>query len=117
MHILILDDNLMTASAVQSQLWTHGHTGTIVASPAHAREVLRMEAPRLTIINLAAKSFDGTDAVRAVRADAAHGHVRLIGFCGHTDQDRRARAYEAGADLVITNSQALKQLNDVITSP
>jgi DNA-binding response OmpR family regulator len=118
-HVLILDDNLMTSSAVQSQLWTHGHTASVVGSPAHALEVLRMEAPLLAIVNLVARSFDAIDAIRSVRA-AAPERIRLLAFCGHTDQDRRARAYAAGADLVITNSQALKQLNDVlrdVTSP
>jgi len=115
-HVLILDDNLMTSSAVQSQLWTHGHTASIVASAEHALDVLRMEAPQAAIVNLAAHGFNAADAIRVLRTDAAHGRVRIIGFCGHTDQVRRTGALEAGADLVITNAQALKTLNDVIQS-
>lgn len=114
MHVLILDDNLMSASAVQSQLWTHGHTASIVASAKHAVDVLRREAPQAAIVNLAAHGFDATEAIRALRTDAAHGRVRIVAFCGHTDQVRRAGAYEAGADLVITNFQALKTLTDVL---
>lgn len=115
MFVLILDDNLMTSSAVQSQLWTHGHTASIVASAAHALDVLRMEAPQLAIVNLVARSFDGAEAIRAIRGATVQRQVRIVAFCGHTDQDRRTRAYDAGADLVVTNSQALKQLTEFMT--
>jgi DNA-binding response OmpR family regulator len=114
MFVLILDDNLMTASAIERQLWTQGHTATTVGSAPHALDVLRMQGPQVAIVNLAAHGFGGSDAIRILRADAARGRVRIIGFCGHTDRVRRTGALEAGADLVITNAQALKALTDVI---
>lgn len=114
MQVLIIDDNLMTASAVQSQLWQQGHTATTVGSASQALDALRMQAPELAIVNLSARGFDTVEAIRALRGDAVRGGVRIVGFCGHTDQLRRTRAYEAGADLVITNAQALKKLTDVL---
>jgi len=114
MFILILDDNLMTASAIERQLWKAGHTATTVGSAAHGLEVLRMQDPQVAIVNLAARGFDAVDAIRTLRGSTAGNRVRIIGFCGHTDQLRRTRAYDAGADLVITNAQALKMLIDVL---
>lgn len=114
MHVLIVDDNLMTASALQHQLWQQGHTATTVAAAAAAVDALRMQAPGLAIVNLTAREFDALEAIRSLRNDTARGQVRIIGFCGHTDQVRRTGALDAGADLVITNGQALKKLHDVM---
>ncbi|MGH2347932.1 MAG: response regulator [bacterium] len=114
MHVLIVDDNLITASAIQTQLWTQGHTATTVGSARHALDVLRMQGPHVAIVNLAAHGFDAAEAIQTLRGDPAQGRVRIIGFCGHTDQIRRSGALDAGADLVITNAQALKTLTDVM---
>lgn len=113
MLVLVFDDNLLTSASLLDQLAHAGHDAIVAATIEQARQDVP-HRPHAVLINLMARTFDPPALIRQLRGDPALGAGRLIGFCGHLEQTRRAQALEAGCDHVITNAQALKQLNETL---
>lgn len=113
MLVLIFDDNLLTSASVLDQLRRSGHEAVIVGTIQEARQAVPRR-PDVVLINLMARAFDPPALIRQLRAEPAFTSGRVVGYCGHLEHTRRARALDAGCHHVISNAQALRQLNETL---
>ncbi len=116
MHILVVDDNLLSSTTVLDQLQRAGHSPVVAAQLPEALFAAQQQPPDLILINLAATAFDPPNLIKAIRTDPGLRNCRVVGFCGHLEHARRASALEAGCDQVITNAVALRQLAVVLAT-
>lgn len=111
--MLIVDDNLLTSSALVEQLRRAGHETIVAGTASQALQPTR-RPPDVVLVNLTARAFHPPALVQEFRARSALRDSQIIGFCGHLETALRAAALEAGCDQVITNAQALRQLNHTL---
>lgn len=110
MLVLIFDDNLLSSASLVTQLRSGGHEVITAGTVQEARRVVPRR-PDAIVVNLVARAFDPPALIQQLRNDPAMHGARIIGFCGHLEHLRRAKALEAGCHHIISNAQAYKQLS------
>ncbi len=91
-HILLVEDDPITAASIESGLLKAGFPPvTIVSTGEEAIETALVQPPELilTDIQLAGR-VNGIEAVEQIRA--AHGNIPVIFFTAFVDADYRSRA-------------------------
>lgn len=109
MHVLIVDDNLLSCTRLLHQVRQAGWSASGCGA-GQALEGARRRRPDVIVVNLAARSPDPLALIRSVRAEPDLAAIRLLGFCSHTDTARRRAAAEAGCDRVATNASVARDL-------
>ncbi len=110
MTVLVLDDNLLSRTAILNQLRRSGHAPELASNIPEALAAATQHHPHFVLINLAATTFDPLVLIQAFRKDPHLSPCPLVGFCGHLEHARQTSAREAGCHYIITNAQALRQL-------
>jgi|GEM_PF-2200952 len=103
----LLDDNLMSAVRVQSQLQRAGyHVRTLrELSPADT-------APDLVLINLGSRSLGGIEKIET--SQTQFPQAKVFGYCGHTEVELRKAAKAAGMKRIFTNEEAMMELAQLL---
>lgn len=112
-QVVVADDDLLFSSNVSASVARLGYRPVVVRSETALQASLR-HVPRAVIVNLAARGFDATEAIRRIKHDAATRDIPLLGFCGHRDVDRARAAKAAGCDAVTTNGVVAADLQRVL---
>ena len=99
---LLLDDNLMSAARVRSQL------ERLCYRVQTARQVPNGIAPQLVIINLGSRALNGVTLIATCLE--LFSTARVLGFCGHAEIEIRRNAKQAGLNRILTNDEALTDL-------
>jgi hypothetical protein len=100
-RVVAVVPDLLFGSKVQGMLAAAGHEVELVGSPDDARS----RAADVVIVDLTAGEPDVTGIV---------GRVRTLAFYSHVDADVRARAEEAGYDLVVPRSRMAREGPDLV---
>jgi DNA-binding NarL/FixJ family response regulator len=104
MRVVAVFDDLLLGSNVLGMLRAGGHeaqlSGGAGADPRGAQ---------VLIVDLAAASFDGVELVEQLRGDGWLEGVRTLGVYSHVDAQTRARATEAGLDMVVPRSRLARE--------
>ena len=104
MRVVAFVPDLLFGSGVVSSLRAAGHEPILVGDPdALARE---LPGSRLVIVDLTA---DVTERIEAVQAAARSAGVPTLAFYSHVEADVRARAEQAGFDLVVPRSRMARE--------
>ena len=109
MHVLVVDDNLLSCTRLLHQAREAGWS-TARCGAGQALTGARHRRPDVIVVNLVTRSDDPTDLIRALKADPDLAGIPVLGFCGHTDTSRRRAAADAGCDRVATNSAVTGRL-------
>ncbi|MDQ3813073.1 MAG: response regulator [Armatimonadota bacterium] len=111
---LLLDDNLMSTMRVQPQLERMGYrVRTARTVPEVAADETAAETPQLVLINLGSRNLNGVSLVKIGKE--RYPAARVIGFCGHLETEIRRAARAAGIDRILTNDQALSDLERTLS--
>lgn len=70
--------------------------------------------PFLIVIDLSTKMGDINGAIRALKADPALKHIRVLAYGDHRNESLLESARQAGADLVTSNNAVGAHLEEVI---
>jgi CheY-like chemotaxis protein len=118
-RVLALTRDLMFGSRVQSGLTAAGHEVQLQGDAVLVRELL---APRpagdpvaVLIVDLTDAELDGAGALEALRERGALEGVRTLAFYSHVEADTRARAEQAGFDLVVPRSRMAREGAELLT--
>jgi CheY-like chemotaxis protein len=116
MFILIVDDNLLSATRLLAQVQQAGWQAKAVGLGAEGLMVARQHRPAAIVVNLAPTREDPTLLIRALKAEPDLADTPVLGFSGHREVVRREAAIAAGCDQVVTNSAVSSQLPALITA-
>ena len=100
-RVVAVVPDLLFGSKVQGMLAAAGHEVELVGSADQARS----RAADVVIVDLTAGEPDATGIV---------GRVPTLAFYSHVDTDVRARAQEAGYDLVVPRSRMAREGADLV---
>ncbi|MFL5835626.1 MAG: hypothetical protein ACJ76K_03435 [Solirubrobacteraceae bacterium] len=100
-RVVAVVPDLLFGSKVQGMLAAAGHEVELVGSAEEARS----RAADVVIVDLTAGEPDVTGIV---------GRVPTLAFYSHVDADVRARAEEAGYDLVVPRSRMAREGPDLV---
>ena len=106
-RVLALFDDLLLGSNVLGMLRAAGHDAELLAGGEQARAGAAGAA--VLIVDLASPATDGVALVRSLRETGELGETRTLGVYAHVDADTRARALEAGFDLVVPRSRLARE--------
>jgi PAS domain S-box-containing protein len=113
-RVLLIDDNVDHAEAMQCALELSGHEVRIALDGASGIELARGFAPEVIVSDIGLPRMDGCAVARAIRADRALRDVYLIALSGFTRPEDIERSANAGFDRQFGKPTAFEELDDVI---
>ena len=114
-QVVVADDDLLFSSTLSASVARLGYRAVVVRSDAALNASLQ-HGPRAVIVNLAARGFDATEAIRRIKGDVTTRGIPLLGFCGHRDVERARAAKAAGCDAVTTNGVVAADLPRILAA-
>jgi two-component system nitrate/nitrite response regulator NarL len=95
MRILLCDDHVLLAEALESLLTIAGHDVVVTARPQETITMVAAEAPDVCVLDLGFPDGDGIGLVRAVREAAPD--TKILVLSGQRDPDLVRTAIDLGA--------------------
>jgi CheY-like chemotaxis protein len=111
MEIVLLSNDLMVVSHVQSAAAKIGATVRMAATAADAVRSCTRDAAHALLIDLAMPGMD-LEFVRALKATADSPHI--IAFGPHVHKERLATARAAGCDRVISRGEFFSAIDAIL---
>lgn len=111
-RVLVLTADLLFGSRVQGDLAAGGHEVELIGAEAGLRARLGdpSAAPaRVLIADLTDDRLDGSAVREALAADGLLEGVATLAFYSHVDASVRARAEQAGFDLIVARSRMARE--------
>jgi DNA-binding NarL/FixJ family response regulator len=106
-RVVALVPDLLFGSKVQSMLAAAGHDVELCPDEALARA----KAPDadVFVVDLTTDEIDGATLVESMAMGHELAGARTLGFYSHVEAETRARAHEAGFDLVVPRSRMARE--------
>lgn len=101
-RVLVVDDNVDAARALQRLLDLKGHTAEVAHDGRTALAVLERFEAELVLLDLGLPGLDGLDVARLIRSRPGGGTIRIVAVTGWGQDEDRARTREAGFDEHLT---------------
>ncbi len=112
MHVLVVEDDKVTAKLVEHFLETRMFKPHVVSSAEDGLEILEKEIPDFIILDISLPGMDGLEAARKIRQHENLQHIPIIMFTS----DSRASSVLASREAAV-NSYVLKPFDsDILES-
>jgi len=111
-RVLALVPDLLFGSRVQGSLLAAGHEVELIGDEAALRGRLEDAAQRpvaVLVVDLTNEDLDGASIVESLAGGGLLAQIRTLGFYSHVDAPARARAEQAGFDLVVPRSRMARE--------
>ena len=106
MNVLLLDDNLMSATRIENGLRAAKcQVVTVRRAPDANDDAGDFD---LILFNLGSRSLDGVSQIAEWRA--RYAGVQIWAFCGHREVERWRAARAAGVEKILTNEVAMTEI-------
>ncbi|KNZ70670.1 response regulator receiver modulated diguanylate cyclase [Thermincola ferriacetica] len=109
-HILIVEDNPLTANQLKSFLETVGYKVSLCLNAEQARNFLTEETPDLIILDIILPDTDGYELCRWIREETRLRLIPIIFVSAKDGLDDKVLGLQAGGDDYITKPFAMEEL-------
>lgn len=109
-RVLIVDDNAAAARLLANQLSEHGLEARAATEAEEAVAIALAFAPTVVVLDLFLRGTSGLDLARALRADPQAGYTAIIVLSGHSGDEYRERARNAGCDFYLVKPCPAEEL-------
>ncbi|MGI9097938.1 MAG: hypothetical protein ACR2H2_05505 [Solirubrobacteraceae bacterium] len=106
-HVVAHVPDLLFGSKVEGMLAAAGHDVTLVGSESGVRDAL--SGSDVLVVDLFFDADTGIALLEGLKADGTLGEARALASYAHTAPDVRARALQAGFDLVVPRSRMARE--------
>lgn len=116
-RVLIVEDNLIAARAIQSTLNRLGYTSDIAENGMKAIKIVQHHDYDLILMDIGLPDIDGITTAKRIRAlEALNGsQIPIIALTGHaSDSDKREKALEAGMQDVFSKPLPPSKLESIL---
>jgi CheY-like chemotaxis protein len=113
-RILVVEDNIDSAEAMQLLLEGMGHSVTVVHDGAEALAVAMRLRPDVVLLDFGLPGVDGYELARRLRDAPETQAAHLVAVTGYGQQKDRARSLEAGFDMHLVKPVDPAQLREVV---
>lgn len=97
-RILLVEDNEMNRDMLSRRLQRKGYEVSLAVDGAEGVAKAAAELPDLILMDVSLPVFDGLEATRRLKGDAATRGIPVIALTAHAMEGDRAKALEAGCD-------------------
>jgi CheY-like chemotaxis protein len=94
--LLVADDHTDSAELLEVLLANKGAEVRTANTASAALEVLESFKPSVLLLDISLPDMDGYELLREIRSLEGLGEVAAVAVTGHTSEDDRAKAEEAG---------------------
>lgn len=108
--VVLLTDDLMFGSKVESMIRATGAEPKLTAIPADALAALAEPSASMLIVDLVSDGFDG------IAMPASADGKPVLGYYAHTDDDVRRAALDAGFTQVVPRSRMVREGDTLIAA-
>ena len=113
-RVLVVEDNVDSADAMQMLLEGMGHSVTVVNDGADALQVAKEVRPDVVLLDIGLPGVDGYELAKRLR-DAPETHAaHLVAVTGYGQQKDRARSLQAGFDMHLVKPVDPARLREVV---
>jgi DNA-binding response OmpR family regulator len=116
--ILVVDDELHIATAVQFLLDQEGFTTTTASNGAEAVEKAKAFTPDLIVMDVMMPIMDGFEAAMEIRKDESMSDMKIIFLTAKTTEQDKLQGYRSGADWYLTkpfdNEDLIERVRDLV---
>ena len=113
-HILVVDDNLDSATAMAMMLEFLGNEVRMAHDGLEAIKEAEQYRPDVVLMDVGMPRLNGYEATRRIRAEPWARDVFIIALTGWGQEDDRARSHEAGCDGHLVKPVNLPDLEDLL---
>jgi PAS domain S-box-containing protein len=98
-RILVVDDNVDAAMALNLLLKSLGHETCMAYDGAQALKIAAEFRPDIVLLDIGMPGLDGYEVARQLRQLRQAGYLRIVAITGWGQESDRQRSHEAGFDL------------------
>jgi CheY-like chemotaxis protein len=102
LDVLVVEEDPLTARFLVSTLEASGYRVTHLPDGQQALQVLRQKLFGLVLLDAEVPTIDGYDLLEKLRLEPKHRHTPVLMLSGKTQENDVVRAFELGADDVVT---------------
>ena len=113
-RILVVEDNVDAAEAMQLVLEDMGHSVTVVNDGADALRVALELKPEIILLDIGLPGMDGYQLAQRLRDTPETRGAQLVAVTGYGQLKDRARSLEAGFDMHLVKPVDPAQLREVL---
>ncbi len=95
-NILIVDDDDITLSILESTLGDEGYTTTKATNGLEAIVIVNEKAPQLILLDINMPGINGYETCRQLKADPKTAYIPIIFITADDDDDSICQSFEAG---------------------
>ena len=112
--VLVVDDNLATATALADLLQLSGFEVVAAHDGFEAIAAARRQLPEIVLLDIGLPGQDGYQVVHQLRQEEGVRHARIIAITGYGEDQARRRSREAGFDFHLVKPVDYDTLLDLI---
>lgn len=113
-RILIAEDDPNILLSLQFLMENDGHQTRVCDNGNAALVTAEAFEPHLVLLDIMLPGLDGYELCRALRANPAHAHVKIVVLSAKGRESEVAKAYELGADAYLTKPFATREVTDTV---
>lgn len=118
--IVIADDERLNRELVRTFLESAGYQVYEATNGTEALALARHEQPALVMLDVRMHGMSGYDVARALKADPATRHIKIVILSAQNRPSDQAEAREAGADAYLYKlldwSEILRRVAELVAS-
>lgn len=112
-RVLVVEDHLDTVHSMAVMLKGMGHEVQFAINGFAAIDIARSFRPDFILLDIGLPDFNGDEIARQIKWEPGLEKTRIIAITGHSDDESRQRAMDAGCEQVFVkplNPVALEEL-------
>ncbi len=115
--ILVVDDQVDSASILARLLRSRGHQARAVGDGASALEAIRADRPDVVLLDIGLPGMNGYEVARRIRAEGGEAPILLVALTGYGQEGDVRLAMEAGFDHHLVKPTDLDAIEALLASP
>lgn len=115
LSVLIVEDNVDTASTLRDALEIEGHRVEVAHTGRLGLEHAAASVPEVILCDLGLPELDGFEVARRLRENPRLGRTLFVAISGYASEDDRRRAESAGFHVHLAKPPSIESLREVFS--
>jgi CheY-like chemotaxis protein len=115
-RVLLVEDHLDTVHSMAIMLKGMGHDVQFAINGFAAIDIARKFRPEFILLDIGLPDFEGDEIARQIKWEPGLEHTRIIAIRGHSDDETRRRALDAGCEELFVKPLSPVALEELLAA-